>query len=94
MKNNPSKKQLISNLKTYRQEIQNTLANIESILITNFPEQHSIAYQHWIPQIITALKDSDKWLQRCEYNMDYTIKQLEDRLVEENNQKGITKFIK
>lgn len=90
-----SEKQIskLSELEKYRENIQNNLVEIEVILQTYFPEEFSTAYQHWIPQIKTALNDNTKWLNRGQYTMQYTIDRILDSLQESNN-KGVSKYIK
>jgi len=83
----------LSELEKHRENIQNNLAEIEGILQTYFPEEFSTAYQHWIPQIKTALNDNTKWLNRGIYTMQYTIDRILDSL-HGNNDKGVSKYIK
>lgn len=83
----------LSELEKYRENIQNNLAEIEGILQTYFPEEFSTAYQHWIPQIKTALNDNTKWLNRGTYTMQYTINRILDTL-KDNHYKGVSKYIK
>lgn len=91
--NNQSKTQALSDLYKYREKIEDYLAEIESILRVHFTDQYYIAYQHWIPQIKTALRDDIKWLPRGQYSMDYTIEQIMDKISEDGS-KGVTKYIK
>lgn len=72
-----------------RSNIHSCLLSIESILKTNSPEHYDHAYQHWIPQIMTALFDDTKWLPRGEYSMEYTLKHLLDNV----ECKGISKYL-
>lgn len=83
----------LSELEKHRENIQNNLAEIEGILQTYFAEEFSTAYQHWIPQIKTALNDNTKWLNRGEYTMQYTINRILDSLYS-NSDKGVSKYIK
>lgn len=76
----------------YRDEITKSLYNIEHILKIYFPEEFDIAYQHWIPQIITALYEDDRWLQRGERNMQQTINRLIDK-IKSDPDKGVYKYI-
>ena len=75
----------------YRDEIVKSLFHIERILKTYFPEEFEIAYQHYIPQITTALYEDKKWLQRGECTLQQTI----NRLIEksEETDQSIQKFI-
>lgn len=91
--NSLSKTEALSDLYTLREKIEDYLAEIESLLRIYFPDQYNISYQHWIPQIKTALRDNTKWLPRGQYSMDYTIGQLIDKIIEHND-KGVSKYIK
>jgi hypothetical protein len=75
-----------------RESIEDKLAEIEAILQVYFYKEFSTAYQHWIPQIKTALRDNLKYLPRGQYTMDYTLYRIEDKIVDHNN-KGVTKYI-
>lgn len=75
----------------YRDEIVKNLFHIERILKTYFPEEFEIAYQHYIPQITTALYEDKKWLQRGEYTLQQTINRLMDKAQETDQ--SIQKFI-
>jgi len=79
----------LETLLSLRNEIAERVFNIENILLKHNTKIHDIAYQHWIPQIITALFDNTKWLSRGEYSMEYTLKQMLD----DNDGKGISKFL-
>lgn len=83
----------LSELEKHRENIQNNLAEIEGILQTYFPEEFSVAYQHWIPQIKTALKHNTKWLDRGQYSMQYTLDRIIDKISDKYN-KGVSKYIK
>lgn len=63
----------------YRDQIVNNLYHIERILKQYFPEEFNIAYQHWIPQITTALYEEKKWLNRGEQTMQHTINRIVDK---------------
>jgi soluble cytochrome b562 len=76
----------------YRDEITNSLFHIERILKHYFPEEFEIAYQHWIPQIVTALYEDDRWLSRGERNMQQTINRLMDK-IKNDHDKGVSKYI-
>lgn len=82
----------LNRLVDYRDEITNSLFHIERILKTYFPEEFDIAYQHWIPQISTALYEDKKWLPRGEQTMQHTLNRLFDKL-KENESKGVYKYI-
>lgn len=83
----------LSELEKHRENIENNLAEIEAILQINFPEEFATAYQHWIPQIKTALKKNTKWLDRGQYSMQYTLDRIFDSISDKNN-KGVSKYIK
>lgn len=86
--NNEQKHQL-NKLLDYRDEIESALFHIEHILKSHFPSEYSMAYQHWIPQIITALKTSDKWLPRGQHTLQNTI----DHISDNDNGSGVNKYI-
>ena len=90
----PEQKHQLNKLIDHRDEITNAMFHIERILKHYFPEEFDIAYQHWIPQIMTALYDHDKWLPRGEQTLQDTIDRLFDKN-EENKQTGqsVKKFI-
>jgi len=87
-----SKQDELNKLLDYRNQIENILTDIDTILQSNFSDEHGLAYQHWIPQIKTALRDDIKWLPRGQYSMDYTINRIIDKL-NCANEKGVSKFI-
>jgi hypothetical protein len=80
-------------LMDYRDQIDSSIFHIQRILKTYFPEEFDVAYQHWIPQIITALDSNSRWLNRGEVNMQYTISRILDKISEDSGQ-GVSKFIK
>lgn len=82
----------LSELYSLREKIESNLAEIESILKSNFPEETAVATQHWIPQIKTALQDNLQYLPRGEYSMNYTLSRIEDKLVTRTD-KGVSKYI-
>ena len=82
----------LSELYSIREKIENNLAEIKAILSVNFPEEYAIASQHWMPQILTALKDDTRYLSRGEYSMDYTLRRIEDKLAD-GSFKGVSKYI-
>ena len=90
----PEQKHQLNKLIDHRDEITNAMFHIERILKHYFPEEFDIAYQHWIPQIMTALYDHDKWLPRGEQTLQDTINRLFDKN-EDNKQTGqsVKKFI-
>lgn len=69
----------LNRLIDYRDQITDGLFHIERIIKTYFPEEFDIAYQHWIPQITTALYEDKRWLNRGEQTMQNTINRLMDK---------------
>lgn len=88
-----SKTEALSKLLSYRDQVENILVEMDAILQIHFSEEYAVAYQHWMPQIKTALRDNTKWLSRGEYSMDYTINHIIDKITNEPNL-GVTKYIK
>lgn len=86
-------KHQLNKINDHKNEICNSLSKIEFILKEYFPEEYAIAYQHWIPQIITALHDNDKWLPRGEQTLQKSIDRLlESQDIAKNNQ-SIKRYI-
>lgn len=82
----------INNLIDYRNDIENALFQIDRILKDYFPKEYDIAYQHWLPQIHTALMNDDRWLPRGQFNMQQTL----DRLLDQANgskSNGVSRYI-
>lgn len=77
----------------YRDQISDAIFHIERILKNYFPDEFDVAYQHYIPQIITALNNDNKWLQRGEISMQYTISRILDKINQDRGN-GVSKFIK
>jgi soluble cytochrome b562 len=77
----------------YRDQICDAMFHIERILKSYFPEEFDTAYQHYIPQIITALDEDSRWLPRGEFNMQKTIERILDKINQESGS-GVSKFIK
>ena len=85
-------KDQINKLIDHRDEIVGALFHIERIIKEYFPEEFEVAYQHWIPQITTALYEDKKWLSRGEYTMQQMINRLLDKANDSSNQ-GVSKYI-
>jgi len=85
-------KDQLNKLVDYRDEIANSLFHIERILKTYFPEEFELAYQHYIPQIATALYEDKKWLPRGQFTMQQTINRLLDK-AESSDHKGVSRYI-
>lgn len=73
-------------------KIQQILNDIEAILQIYFHDEFNNAYQHWIPQIETALFNDTKWLPRGEFTMQHTIDRLIDKS-KDSDKKGVSKYI-
>jgi hypothetical protein len=86
--NNQSK---INDLLNLREEIAESLKKIDAVLQIYFPDQYSDAYQHWMPQILTALYNDVKWLPRGQVTLQDTIDRIKDNSEESA---GVSKFIK
>jgi flagellar biosynthesis chaperone FliJ len=89
--NNEQKHQL-NKLIDHRDNIVSSLFQIERILKQYFPEEFDLAYQHYIPQITTALYEDKKWLSRGGYSMQDTINNLMDK-VQDEKVSGVNKYI-
>lgn len=85
-------KHQLTKLIDYRDQIADSLFHIERILKVYFPEEFDTAYQHWIPQITTALYEDTKWLPRGERTMQQTIVRLLDKSQNPTGQ-SIQKYI-
>lgn len=88
---NQEQKNQLNKLMDHRDSISDSIFHIERILKTYFPEQYSDAYQHWIPQILTALDNEVKWLPRGQLTLQDTIDRIKDC---SDNLGGVSKFIK
>ena len=87
-----TQKHQLNKLMDHREEISQSLFHIERILKEHFPKEYNIAYQHWIPQIITALDSDNRWLPRGQFNMKHTL----DRLLDQSQSfvnKGVYRHI-
>lgn len=82
----------LNKLIDYRDQITDALFHIERILKIYFPEEFEVAYQHYIPQITTALYEDKKWLPRGEFTMQQTISRLLDK-AEDSGSKGVSRYI-
>lgn len=88
---NQQQKDQLNSLMDYRDSISNSMFHIERILKTYFPDQFDVAYQHWIPQILTALDNDVKWLPRGQITLQDTIDRIKD---DSDSVGGVFKFIK
>lgn len=87
-----SKQDGLNKLLDYRNQIEQILTNIDAVMQLDFSDEYSVAYEHWLPQIKTALRDNTRWLSRGQYSMDYTIKRIDDK-INGSNDKGVSKYI-
>jgi len=85
-------KDQFNKLLDYRDEVSNAMFHIERILKTYFPQEFDLAYQHWIPQILTALDNDVKWLPRGQFSFQDTIDHIQDSI--DSGSGGVSKFIK
>lgn len=88
---NQTQKNQLNFLIDYRDQISDSMFHIERILKTYFPDQYIDAYQHWIPQILTALDNDLKWLPRGQLTLQDTIDRIKD---DSDSVGGVSKFIK
>jgi hypothetical protein len=77
-------------LMDYRDNISKSMFHIERIIKNYFPQEFDIAYQHWIPQILTALDNDLKWLPRGQTTLQDTIDRIKDN---SETSGGVSKFI-
>lgn len=85
-------KDQLNKLFDYRDEIDKSLFHIERIIKQYFPEEFELAYQHWMPQITTALFEDTRWLPRGQYSMQNTLDRLIDK-AKNSDPKGVSKYI-
>jgi len=88
---NQEQKDQLNNLMDYREDISKSMFHIQRILKSYFPEEFDVAYQHWIPQILTALDNDVKWLPRGQVTFQDTIDRIKD---DQDSAGGVSKFIK
>jgi len=61
-----------------KDEIFSLTKEAENILKLNYPNQYNVSISFWIPQIVTALDQSDKWLARGDYTMQSTLDKISE----------------
>ena len=83
---NEKEKYQLSSLLDHREKIKESISQIEQIIKEYFPEEYDVAYQHWIPQIITGLYNHKQWLPRGDQNMQKTIDRIHDKLTDKSGQ--------
>jgi hypothetical protein len=76
---NKEQQQQFNTLKDCADQILNNLDTMEKILVEHFPKEYSDAYQHWIPQIVTAIKTDNKWLPRGVMSFQDTASKILDK---------------
>jgi hypothetical protein len=81
----------LDDLLDLREEMAQSLKKMGTILQIYFPDQYSDAYQHWMPQILTALDNDVKWLPRGKLTLQDTIDRIKDCSDESG---GVSKYIK
>ena len=86
---NQDQKEALEKLYIYRKNIEDNISNIEELLQTYFPKQFPAAYQFWIPQLKTSLRNNTKWLPRGTHTLQDTI----DRINDSEDGSGVTKYI-
>jgi len=89
-------KKTVQQLSDYRNQILQCVESIQNILQQNkeCEKEYYLANSHYVPQIVTALMEVDKWLPRGNYTLQNTIDNLNDQIASlENKQKGVTKYI-
>lgn len=91
---NEESKTALSNIMDHKESIKQHVLEIGSLLKEFFPKEYEFAYQHYIPQILTALNEDDRWLPRGSYTIQNTVDNLKDRLyLSKETDKGIKKYI-
>jgi hypothetical protein len=83
-----AQKDKLKDILVHRDMIVEHIYNIERILKQYFPEEFDIAYQHYIPQIITALYEDSRWLPRGQYTLEQSVARIVDRMTGETIKKG------
>ena len=75
------------------EQIEELVWQMLSIIKKNFPNQYDNAYQHWAPQILTALFDYPHWLKRGQFNLNDTLKNIGDLKSTNTESTSVHKFI-
>jgi hypothetical protein len=86
-----SKQDSINAILNLRDKISESVTEIETIISSEFPEFYGECYQHWVPQIQTALYNDTIWLPRGERSLQDTIDGIKDNF---DDSGGVSKFIK
>jgi hypothetical protein len=77
----------ISNLLNLKDKVW----EIEAYIRNFYPKYYEQCFQHWLPQIITAIKNDTRWLKRGQFSIEDTINSIRDS--DNKDQSGIQKFI-
>jgi hypothetical protein len=75
------------------EQIEELVWQMLEIIKENFPSQYDDAYQHWTPQILTALFDYPYWLKRGQFNLNDTLKNIGDLKSTNIESTSVHKFI-
>lgn len=63
-----------------QKEILSLTKEAEEIIKRKFPDQYSISISFWIPQLITALVKSEKWLPRGDHSMEEILDKIKSNI--------------
>lgn len=83
--------QHINNLLNLKDDLEDKIWELEKYIRTFFPNHHDECYQHWIPQLITAIRNDSQWLSRGQYSIEDTINSIRDS--NKNNYTNIKKYL-
>jgi len=83
----------LNKLKEKRDDILNSLLDIENTLKIYFPEEFDMAIQFYIPQISTALKENEKWLSRGSYSLQNTIDNITQKCKIDSSDQSVTRYL-
>lgn len=82
--------QSLDRLLDLRESIYKSVLEMQHILETDYPVEYQTAYQHWIPQILTALYNDTRWLSRGQFSCQHTIDHIKDNT---GGTGGVSKYI-
>lgn len=74
-----------------REQIKDHVEKINSLLQIYFPSEYSNAYEHWMPQVLTALYNDLRWLPRGQTTLQDSIDRIKDN---SKTSGGVSKYIK
>lgn len=66
-----------------KKEIISLTKEAEDIIKINFPDHYSVSVSFWIPQIITALEENNKWLSRGDHSMQSILNKI--KFIDQND---------